>query len=218
MKKITLLTIASICLFALHSSAQITKGSVLLGGGISGSHNKSEIPSQVDNNSSFSISPAVGLAIKENTVVGIRLSFYHSKSEQKFTGNNYLQESTGNIAGLFYRRYLSLGKKFYLFGEGVASYTHNRTKTESSNPPLTTQTNSGFSLTIYPGVAFAVNRKIHLEVALNDLFEFNYTNTKTEAAFGNGTFTTTKASGFGAAANFSTAAPLSVGFRFVLGK
>src|SRR6476469_1944242 len=131
MKKITRLTIASVCLFTLHSSAQITKGSVLLGGGISGSHNKSDNSPLVTNYSSFSFSPAVGLAIKENTVVGIRLSFYHSKSEQKGGSYNNLQEQNGNSEGLFYRRYLSLGKKFYLFGEGTAFYTHSSTKNES---------------------------------------------------------------------------------------
>jgi hypothetical protein len=217
MKKITLLTSAFFCLLSFTASAQITKGSVLLGGGISGSKNKSENNnSQESTYSSFGISPAIGVAIKENTVVGLRLSYSHSKSEQP-SGNIPLeQKQNGYSAGVFYRRYLGLSTKFYLFGEAAAYYYFN--KQENTYPgSVSSQESKSAGLNFYPGVAYAVNKRIHLEVGLNNLVDLSYGSSTTKST-SSGNTVTSKSSGLGFTTNVSASAPLTVGFRFVLGK
>lgn len=104
MRKSLLLTGASFFLLSLASSAQITNGSVLLGGGISGGRSTVENNNQENKYSSFSVYPSIGLAVKENTVVGLRLTYSHSKSAP--ANNPYTQEQKGYGAGLFYRKYM----------------------------------------------------------------------------------------------------------------
>lgn len=215
MKKIAFLTCASLCLLSLTSSAQIAKGSVLLGGGISGGKNKSENNNQESQYSSFSFYPAIGLAVKENTVVGLRLSYYHSKSESD--NNPYKQEENGYSAGIFYRKYMPLGRKFYLFGEGAAYYSHRDQNYIYPDSKSIQEANS-VGVNFYPGVAFAVNKRIHLEVGLNNLVDLSYNRSETKYTSLGNTTTTSKSSGFGFSTNVSTASPLTVGFRFVLGK
>jgi hypothetical protein len=214
MKKMILFALASLCLFSFSSSAQITKGSVLLGGGISGGKNKSESNNQEGSYSSISFYPAIGLAVKENTVVGLRLSYNHSKSEAD--NSPYKLEQNGYSAGIFYRKYMPLSKKFYLFGEGAAYYSHNGQEYIFPDIKSTQKTNS-IGVNFYPGVAFAATRRIHLEVGLNNLVDLSYNRSETK---NNSSVSTpsAKSSGFSFATNVSTAAPLTVGFRFVLGK
>ncbi|HEU4902800.1 MAG TPA: hypothetical protein VFT06_08405 [Flavisolibacter sp.] len=215
MKKMVLLICALGCIFSLTSSAQITKGSVLLGGGISGGKNKSENNNQESQYSSFSFYPAIGLAVKENTVVGLRLSYYHSKSESD--NSPYKQEQNGYSAGFFYRKYMPFSKKFYLFGEGAAYYGHSDLKYIYPDSESIQETNN-VGVNFYPGVAFAVNKSIHLEVGLNNLVDLSYNKSESKNTSSGNTTTTSKASGFGFSTNVSTSAPLTVGFRFVLGK
>ncbi len=80
MKKIVL-TFFSISLCSLFASAQITKGSFLLGGGISFGEFKSESDANEYKYSSFGISPSLGFAIKDNQVMGLNLSYSKNKSE-----------------------------------------------------------------------------------------------------------------------------------------
>lgn len=150
--------------------------------------------------------------------MGLRLSYAHSKSDQKSVYNSDVQEMNGYSTGLFYRRYMELGKKFYLFGEGAAYYGHNKNQTEYKNSNTKyVQTTNVIGLNFYPGVAYAVSRKIHLEAGLNNLVDISYSSTRLEA-ISSGTSSVSKGSGFGVSTNVSTSAPLSVGFRFVLGK
>lgn len=215
MKRLTLLTIFAGSL-SFCSHAQITKGSVLLGGGIGAYKSKTgDVPDQ-NNYHAWALYPAAGLAVKENTVVGLRLSYARSKSETKSPNDYSLQEQNGRGAGLFYRRYMPLGKRFYLFGDGAAYYSYTKNK-NSLSTSATVQTYNNIGVTLYPGVSFAVSKKMHLEIGLNNLVDLSYGHTKTVYT-ANNTTTTATGNGFGFTTNVSTSAPLSVGFRLVLGK
>ena len=63
--------LSSVILFSIFSglSAQISKGSVLLGGDLSASTAKQKSGVNESNNSGFSVSPLIGKAIKENFIV-----------------------------------------------------------------------------------------------------------------------------------------------------
>ena len=215
MKKLTLLTVALVSA-SLFAQAQITKGLVLLGGGISGGRGKSESGSSETKFRSFGFSPAIGIAVKDNAVMGLRLSYSASKSEQD--NAVYLQKNNGYSAGIFYRRYLSLSKAFYLFGEGAAYYGANENKNESApNNSKYVQENKVVGVNLYPGVTYVVGRRFHLEAGLNNLLSLQYTSSKNENT-SSGQTSVNKSTGIDFSTNLSTAAPLTVGFRFVLGK
>lgn len=207
---------SSLFLFSVTVSAQVRKGSVLLGGGISGGSGKTESNNTESKSSSFAVYPAVGIAVKENTVVGLRLGYYHSRSEQPNGTNEYVQTQDNYSAAIFYRRYLTLSSTFFLFGEGAAYYS--RSKQGNTYPgSKSTQVNNAVGVNLYPGVAYAVNRHIHLEVGLNNLADISYSSSNAQNV-SSGITTTSKSSGFNFSTNVSSSAPLTVGFRIVLGK
>lgn len=215
MKKMLLLTTAlSGATFLCH--AQITKGSVLLGGGISAGRGTSESGTVEGKFRSVGFYPTFGVAVKDNAVAGLRLSYYYAKSSQ--SNPDLSQKSNGYSAGLFYRKYLPLSKAFYLFGEGAAYYASSETRNDYS--PFgsdSRQTQRVIGVSFYPGVAYVVSKRFHLEVGLNNLLSLDYSRSTNEN-LSPGQSTISKNSGINFSTNLSTAAPLTVGFRFVLGK
>lgn len=215
MNKNLLLTIALVSA-ALLCEAQITKGSVLLGGGISAGRGTSESGNIEGKSRSIGFYPTIGVAVKDNTVAGLRLSYYYGKASQ--SNPDLSQKSNSYSAGLFYRKYLPLSRAFYLFGEGAAFYASNETRNNYS--PLGTnsrQTQRIIGVNLYPGVAYVVSKRFHLEVGLNNLLSLDYSRS-THENLSPGQSSISKNSGVNFSTNLSTAAPLTVGFRFVLGK
>ena len=215
MKK-TLLFTVTLLSATLFGQAQITKGSVLLGGGISAGRSHSETGTVESKSTSLSFSPTIGVAVKNNVVAGLRLSYFHSNASQENPALS--QKANGYSAGVFYRKYLNLSKAFYLFGEAAAYYSFN--KADSRYAPLgadTRQTSRTIGVNLYPGVAYVVSKRFHLEVGLNNLVSLDYTRNKNET-LPPGSSNVSKSSGLGFSTNLSTAAPLTVGFRVVLGK
>src|ERR1043165_4021963 len=103
MKKILVFSLLFI-LFTSASYSQINKGSVLLGGNIGFSTNKTKDTS-LENNS-VSILPVIGIAIKQNLIVGINFSYAHNKNNLYVTSSQVEGESYG--AGIFLRKYIPL--------------------------------------------------------------------------------------------------------------
>jgi len=218
MRKLLLLTIAATSI-AIASQAQINKGTVLLGGNISGSTAKATSSSSTDEQKyrSFNLSPSIGIATGNNTVWGINLSYSSAASKYEGTQN---QDYDGYGGSVFYRRYATLGKGLYLFGEANAGYSYNKLVEQFGVPGnLTTRTRRTdiAALTLHPGIAYAVHKNFHLEVAINRIASFGYSNQKiTTVDNGAGSSSTSK--GFSFETNISNSNPFSVGFRFALGK
>ena len=110
-----------------------------------------------------------------------------------------------------------LGKNFYLFGEGGAGY-NNREYHQSAAPDSrqVVKTNS-YSINLYPGIAYAVSKKIHLEASINNLVNLAYSSDTYENVTGSSASTSTS-KGFSFTTNVSNSVPLTLGFRFVIGK
>ena len=214
MKKFLLL-FCSISLCTFFASAQITKGSVLLGGGLSFNQTKYESGGMNEFKATgFSISPNIGFAVKDNQVFGIFLSYGHSKN-RTLQASNYDSDMYGG--GLFVRRYLSLSKNFYLFGEANAGYNRNTIFTQYFDHKET-QKHTNIGVGLYPGITYAVNKKFHLEAGMNSLISLGFSGNKIIKTFDSGIEAKTESSGFGFSSNLSTSAPLTIGFRIVLGK
>jgi hypothetical protein len=214
MKK-TLLLACTFISFATISQAQITKGSALLGGSVGISRNSEETNSVESQTRNTYFSPTVGVAIKDNWVVGITTSFSRYESRpSSITYNHKMKYSSG---GLFVRRYSSLGKSFYLYGDGAIRYNTHSNNQISGTDYETNYSSKGVGIYITPGLAYAVNKRLHLEASLNNLLSLSYSKNKTTNFTLSG-HTTTEGKSFDFGTNFSNTIPLSIGFRFVLGK
>lgn len=195
------------------TSAQIKQGAHLIGGsiGISRSENETDPGNVKFETTNFQFSPAYGYAIKKNLIIGGDLVIQTGKNEN----NNSSQESSGFGAGFFVRKYQPLGKGFYLFGQGRFGVLNTKTESTPGNFPAITTTSKQTSvgITVYPGVSYAVNNKLQLEVGLNDLLFIQYSSgsTETENSPVESNFTN-----FNVGSNLFSGAGLSVGLRILI--
>ena len=170
------------------ANAQFTKGSLVLGGSLgysdfkSTSNNPTDRPETKYTGGIFNIN--LGKAIRENAVVGINLSYSHNSQNNYYTGNTGSLDYSRNTytIGVFYRLYKSLGKDFYFFAEGSASYLGS---TESGKDELGVKQLSGSGnggiINVYPGISYKVSKRFLMELSIPTLFSASYTSSKTNS-------------------------------------
>jgi Outer membrane protein beta-barrel domain len=207
MKKVTLLSLAFICIVSI-ANAQINKGSVLLGGGINFNHNKDENNNVKSN--WIGLTPAFGKAIRQNTVAGIQLLYSHLKNNLTSFPEN---EINSYGVGVFIRKYKPLGNGFYLFGEAGLLYTSS-SYTYFYPTYKNKQEYKSIGINLYPGISYAVSKKFHLEASLANLLTFRYSKNKITSA---GIITQDK-NDVDLNVNASSLSNINVGFRFFLSK
>jgi len=175
-------------LFALlcmeTTRAQINKGAVLAGTSIGYNQIKSKynISGGDLKVKSFTVSPAVGIAIKENVVAGIRFDYLKNTQKSVYDANSTYDDEAKNYGGsIFIRRYVPLISRLYVFGEGSASYTNVReTNTQvyfaSKNERKTKGWSTGLHIT--PGISYGVCKKFLVELGYNSLLNASYGKSK----------------------------------------
>ncbi|MBC7851642.1 MAG: hypothetical protein H7Y31_17995, partial [Chitinophagaceae bacterium] len=208
MKKQFLLA-SAFSILAFVANSQIKKGSTFLGGTISASVSKTDQPVGPDlKNNSFVFSPAIGKAVRDNFIVGGELSFQSGKNENNF----YDTEQTGFGAGVFIRQYKTLGKGFYLFGQGKLGGFYRNHEVDNKTSPMASyeQKDFGVEANFYPGISYAVTNKLHIEAVFNNLAYIQYSTSKTEDATG----TESTTNGFSIGTSLSNFGDLGVGVRF----
>jgi hypothetical protein len=212
MKKLLLLTVISIVIASI-SHAQITKGTILLGGDLSATFQKTDSEPRAKY-TSYYINPALGFTVKDNHVLGFNATFGHSNSSYQQTRDE--RDTYG--AGVFYRRYLTLGKGFYLFGQANAGYSQEDADRYShSTFAGDKHRQHTVGVNLYPGITYTVNKRIHLELGMNNLVGLNYS-TRKEKHYYPGFYSESKSSGFNFRTNTNPDSHLSIGFRIALGK
>jgi hypothetical protein len=169
MERIILLSIA-ILLFAAITKAQITKGSTFIGGQISFSKSKTKSDTNAQEGSSFSFSPAIGIAIKQNLVAGIDLNYGHSEYDN---GMSPVQKNNNYGGGFFLRRYVPISNRFLFFAQGRAGYGHSKAENNSNTYQSSSESN-GASLSFYPGVSFALSKVLYIETGFDNLAVLSY--------------------------------------------
>jgi hypothetical protein len=223
MKKVLLSAFALLVLSSL-CQAQIEKGTTLLGGNINFSSNKSESTSQPnsDKNKStwFGIHPTVGVAIKPNTILGIQLGYSHGKSSVQPSNGSQESSNSNYRTEVFLRRYLALGKGFYLFAQPGVYFNKS---TSETNYPSSEYNNKSWStgVSLYPGISYAVNKRFHLEAGLGNMADLGYGQNTTENKSESGGQTTvskSKGSNFSFSSSLSNGNSITIGFRFFLSK
>lgn len=197
-------------LIATNVSAQLEKGSIWLGGSIGFSSSRSENQYSTEvKTQSFSFNPAIGKVVKQNLVAGIEL-FYNNYNEDRVD-----QEIRNNIygGGVFVRKYVETFKRVYLFAHAgaIGSVVHN--KLDYYSMPDADMKGWQATLSLYPGVSYALNSKVFLEAVFTNFFTIGYASMKTKSAINTNEYTNTS---FAANANFNIASNFGVGVRFVL--
>ncbi|MDH7463633.1 hypothetical protein QEG73_20200 [Chitinophagaceae bacterium 26-R-25] len=210
-----------VTLFAVTANAQINKGSVLLGGDVGfGDHkNSSNYSSNTYNTGSISLS--IGKAIKENKVVGISLGFSSAKQVYNPITAGYdttSQKTNRYNIGFFYRDYKKLAKDFYFFGQANAVYSYSNQAYDYNINKLNSYkvVENGGAVSIAPGIAYKVFKKMFVELSLNNLVYASYSASNTTY---DATDKKLKGHDFSIGTAFSNNTFLNnvgVGFRFIL--
>jgi hypothetical protein len=217
MRKIYLAIITA-SLLGYSANAQIKKGSIFLGGDISGSTQKTKTGGITTNKQNgITISPVFGKAIKDNLVLGMNVGFSIYEMDNS-NGSPYDYNADFYNAGIFLRKYKNIGAGgFYLFVQGGLGGSYLKQKQEDSNSGFFDQTKRvAVGLTAYPGISYAVSKKLHLETGFNNLLSLNYFNEKRNAG---SPVTTSKTNGFNIASSLNNAtSSLYLGFRLLIGK
>jgi hypothetical protein len=170
----------SLLFIGLLSQAQISKGTILLGGdfGFGTSSDKSTtdgttpvIPSTTTKNSQFSLYPSIGKAIKDNLVIGVDLGIGYSSQN---SNPSYKENDYG--FGVFMRNYKYLGSRFYFFVETTLGFSYSDyTQDDSTTYPNHEDSKSyGISLGLSPGLAFSLSRKWQLEAEFPSVLSAEY--------------------------------------------
>jgi hypothetical protein len=193
------------------TNAQITKGSLLLGGSLSVSHAilRNEGPDNNAKSNGFTFNPSIGKAIKANTILGLGFVITRVRTHDK----NYTDASSGWNVNTYIRKYLPLGGDFNLFAQTSAFYAESKIDNEGPNF-YTKQRAKSAGLDFLPGLDYGVSRRFHLEITLNDLFRVSYSRTITI----NNSFADQTDKSLSVETNLNSANPISLGFRFLLSK
>jgi hypothetical protein len=171
-------------LFTIITHAQITKGSKLLGGNAGFSSNSFASGSTI---STANIGLSYGCVVKDNTVNGFSVGFGFGNQPGSVTdplGGPTVYYRTRNFsysAGVFKRRYLPLGKSFYLFGQGGADVGHMQAEYNQSAPavPVKIITSRQYSINtyFYPGVSYQFSKRCLLDLSLPPLVSAGFSHT-----------------------------------------
>ena len=215
MNKILPIAILSL-FFSLAANAQFNKNDILLGGQLSynsSSNSNTGNPESKYSSGIFTIS--AGKAIKENTVFGLTISYLPRTMSNYYTNAEPLDyKNNGYSVGVFYRVYKSLGKDFYLFAEGSASYQgFTESGKDSTGTKVLTGSGNGGSIVIYPGISYKIAKNFLLEISIPSLFTVNYNSSRTTAYS-----STSKYNQFNVSSSLSSNPfqSLGIGFRLIL--
>jgi hypothetical protein len=208
--RISTLLAISILISTTLSAQQ--KGNVLVGGMLGFSDYKSESQGTKNNQRSFFFSPSLGKFYANNKMAGVNLNYYHSKFKDSLNSNTF-------GAGIFMRQYKPLGKSFFVYAEeGINGYISKFNDYYSAPAAIKAKEHSLY-LNFNPGLAYAISKKLQMEVALPQLVQVSYTKRK----FKNTTLpepNENNISNFGISTGFSnwSLGYLSFGIRWLIGK
>jgi hypothetical protein len=177
-------TVILILSTSLFCRAQIVKGDKLLGGSIG--FLKGDVRNNigtVNSITSVNFGIAYGKAVKNNMVNGFTSSFGFTNQPvttyDPVIGNYTTRsENFAASAGVFKRRYLPLGKNFYVFGElsGTLRYGQNNFDYLASPGVFKKEVTKyyGINASLNPGLSYQVSNRFMLDLTLGALVTAGY--------------------------------------------
>lgn len=216
-KHLTLLCIA-LCSMYGAAHAQIEKGTVLIGGEISGSSSTTDFSNNFlpQKATSLFIDPSIGVAVKQNGVLGIALGLSYSNLKGYSSGPQYGDlKSNGYSPSIFYRRYINLAKNFYFFTEADAGFVYSKLKNvDTLGKIISIYTTTGGQLSLAPGIAYKICKNLHIEILIPSFVNVQYEVIKTTAL--NSVNSKEKSFGVSTSLSGSNISFLGVGFKYFI--
>jgi hypothetical protein len=215
MKKL-LLAVITVLAVANFTNAQIKKGAIFLGGDISASTQNTKSQNQTSSKQNgVLISPVFGKAIKDNLILGVHagVGFYNNN----YDNDNMKSKSNSYNAGIFLRKYKNIGNSdFYFFMQGGLNGNFSK-QTQQRIAPAYNEENKYFNIALsaYPGISYAVTKKLQLETGFNNLLTLSYMNEKRTVGITN---YTTNGFSISSSLSYNALSSLYLGFRFLLNK
>lgn len=199
------------------SDAQIKPGSYFVGGDFGGYHVKNVRDGNlISNEKAFTFNPLFGFAIKNNVTVGGQLVLTLRKEQFTLTRTSQHQEMFG--AGVFIRQYAPINKTpLFLFfvGRLYGIYSPFTQDSTFSGNKQNTKYHS-VTLSAFPGIAYAVSKRIHLESSFINFLYVDFRRTKTQNL---GIINSTNIENrFSASTNLDNLANFYIGFRWFISK
>jgi hypothetical protein len=218
MKKTCLLPI--FFALSLSLSAQIKKGSVLLGTDISfiGYNDKEENNnlSGKHTGSNFNISVLAGKAVKDNLFVGLSLIFSSSTTKDMAIGSTQSTDRMIKSYGgsVWMRKYFPVARSFYAFVDGGIGASFGNEQRSGSNAQMK---NFGISLNLYPGLSYQITKSIYLDAAISNLANIYYSHSESEEEVSAGNIVKVGHNHYGISTSLANSSnPLQLGFRWII--
>jgi hypothetical protein len=201
-------------------NAQVSKDRLLIGGSFSIYSEKNDQPLPVFKNEYFNTNIQFGKVVKDNTVVGVTMSYNHSTNN--YATNSQVNKSNQYSAGVFYRKYKKLVKEFYFFAEVDAIYSHSNTQEYSQNPgDISKTTMNGGSVSFIPGISYALCKRMQVELLMPNIISLSYSHTKIDYTNSTPPSPPTEKGNvfdFNTNLNSNLLSSLGIGFKLLLGK
>lgn len=177
MKKISILSALAILFSTSVIHAQILKKDVLIGGSFGvGSNGATSSPT----NTNANISPRIGYAIGNNSVLYANLGYSFYKSKSDLVGNENISNSFS--AGISWKRFIPIKDKFGLYTNLYGSFVNGNTKQDVGIPPVRQKTsNTGYIAGLTPGVYYSPVSWLLLNVDAGGI-AYNYYKNKYEGS------------------------------------
>ncbi len=197
MKKIVLTTM-TVFMFVCSTHAQFQKGNRVLGFGFNISSQSSNNYDAASNSVQHAfVSVMLAKAKSENSLKGFYVNSGYEKSKLENASSQFYQsENYSAGAGYLVRKYKSIGKNFFVFGEGSGGFNYSNRYHNNDNRDKSYNKNYGAGINFYPGLAYKWSDKFLLELRFADFayIGFNYfenrmnnTTTRVERSFSMGT-------------------------------
>ena len=214
MKKLHPFLTVIILFLTVHSSAQVNKGALLLGGDFGGSTQKiTTATATVSRQKVVIFSPVVGKAIRENLVFGGELNFLFNETDN--SGSTSRQKNFGG--GLFLRKYRPVGNSgFSVFIQGGVNVNRGENEFIGSGTIQNETKSFNVNLNARPGLSYAISRKLQLEAGFSNLVSLNYFSEKNSAA--GSTISPIRTKGFSINSSLFSPSWLYIGFRLLINK
>ena len=211
--KFTLLTSILLITF-MAGKAQFTTGKYSLGGDLNFSSENTK-GSDVKNQA-VNVTISFGKVVKENTLVGINLSYGHFNFENI---TEFDQKLNQYGAGIFYRKYKRLGKDFHLFGDGDLNYAYTEGIVTYENARKKVIDNE-VSINLKAGLSYSLTRKMQIELIMPNIVGIGYSQEKYKYSDPNPFKVTPDNNTFSFLTNIdgNLLSNFGVGFKFILGK
>jgi len=207
----------------LFSKAQFTTGQKVLSGNVSFSrtNNINPVYSSDANQTTFNFSPSFGKFKNATTLIGFKLLFGTSKTNQEAIGADYEQENSSAGIGFFVQKIKPLGKDFFLFAETGLSGNYMWAKSITPNQPYDEIRNKGFAIQVYvtPGLGYKITPRFIADITLNNIAYIGYSHVKTEYKISSSSPTTVEKSdalSIGTGLEKNALSNIGIGIRWLL--